>query len=95
MFILLIFIFPCFGVINPVIRLKIVDLPTPFGPSIPKIWPSFILKLILSSDFRHKIKNLNGPLFAASPSEEIYNEIIKFNFSEKLIKNFYDLEKNE
>ena len=36
------------GLINPVIRLKIVDLPTPFGPSIPKIWPSLILKFILS-----------------------------------------------
>ena len=51
------------------------------------------LKLILSSDFRHKIKNLKDPLFASSPSEEIYNEITKFNFSEELTKNFYDLEK--
>ena len=31
------------------IKLKIVDLPTPLGPSIPKICPSFILKLRLSS----------------------------------------------
>ena len=36
------------GLIKPVIKLKIVDLPTPFGPNIPNIWPSFILKLILS-----------------------------------------------
>ena len=49
------------------------------------------LKLILSSEFRNKIKNFKEPLFAASPSEKIYNEIINFDFSEKLTKHFYDL----
>ena len=32
-----ILIFPYFGLISPVIKLNIVDFPTPFGPSIPKI----------------------------------------------------------
>ena len=32
-------ILPCFGVIRPVIKLNIVDLPTPLGPSIPNIVP--------------------------------------------------------
>jgi UDP-hydrolysing UDP-N-acetyl-D-glucosamine 2-epimerase len=49
------------------------------------------LQFILSSEFKNKIKNLKEPLFAASPSEKIYNEIINFDFSEKLSKNFYDL----
>ncbi len=50
------------------------------------------LQLILSSEFKNKIKYLKEPLFAASPSEKIYNEIINFDFSEKLSKNFYDLQ---
>ena len=49
------------------------------------------IKLILSREFRNKKKQLKDPLIAASPSEEIYNAIINFNFSEELIKNFYDL----
>ena len=49
------------------------------------------LKLILSSQFRKKIKNLRDPLLTTSPSEKIYNEIINFDFSEKVLKNFYDL----
>ena len=53
------------------------------------------LKLILSNEFRNKIKNFKEPLFAKSPSEKIYNEIINFDFSETLSKNFYDLEKYE
>ena len=39
----------------------------------------------------NKIKKLEDPFLAASPSEEIYNEIINFDFSEELTKNFYDL----
>ena len=42
-----------------------------------------------------KIVNLKESLFTASPSENIYNEVINFDFSEKLSKNFYDLEKDE
>jgi len=53
------------------------------------------LKLIFSGAFRNKIKNLKEPFLAKSPSEEMYNEIINFDFSEKLPINFYDLEKNE
>ena len=49
------------------------------------------LELILSSEFRNKIKKSEDAFLAASPSEEIYNEIINFDFSEKLPKNFYDL----
>jgi len=49
------------------------------------------LKLILSSEFRNKVKSFKEPLFTASPSEKIYNEIINFDFSNKLTKNFYDL----
>ena len=49
------------------------------------------LELILSSELRNKIKKLEDPFLAASPSEEIYNEIINFDFSEELSKNFYDL----
>ena len=41
------FYFPFFGLTSPVIKLKIVIL-TPFGPNMPNICPSFILKLILS-----------------------------------------------
>ena len=39
---------PFSGDIRPVIKLKIVDLPTPLGPSIPKISPLFISKFIFS-----------------------------------------------
>ena len=49
------------------------------------------IKLILSREFRNKKKKLKDPLIAVSPSEEIYNAIINFNFSEELTKNFYDL----
>ena len=49
------------------------------------------LELILSSEFRNKIKKSEDAFLAASPSEEIYNEIINFDFSEELSKNFYDL----
>ena len=31
------FILPFFGLTKPVIKLNIVDFPTPLGPSIPKI----------------------------------------------------------
>ena len=41
--------------------------------------------------FRNKINNFKEPFLAKSPSEKIYNEIINFNFSEELTKNFYDL----
>ena len=34
------------------------------------------------------IVNLKESLFTASPSENIYNEVINFDFSEKLSKNF-------
>ena len=40
---------PKSGDINPVIKLKIVDFPTPFGPNKPKIWPLFSFKFKLSS----------------------------------------------
>jgi UDP-hydrolysing UDP-N-acetyl-D-glucosamine 2-epimerase len=49
------------------------------------------LELILSSELRNKIKKLEDPFLSASPSEKIYNEIINFDFSEELSKNFYDL----
>ena len=39
---------PWLGLSRPVIILKIVDLPTPFGPSKPNIWPWFKLKLMFS-----------------------------------------------
>ena len=40
--------FPKLGFNNPVIKLNIVDLPTPFGPNIPHISPSLTVKVILS-----------------------------------------------
>ena len=42
-----ILILPCLGVMSPVIKLNIVDFPTPLGPSIPKISCSFIFKFRL------------------------------------------------
>ncbi|SVD54461.1 uncharacterized protein METZ01_LOCUS407315 [marine metagenome] len=59
---------------------------------INKIQIEKSLKLILSREFRNKIKNLKNPLLAASPSEEMYNEIINFDFPEELTKNFYDID---
>ena len=52
------------------------------------------LELILSGTFRNRIKNFKEPIHATSPSKKIYNEIVNFDFHEKLIKNFYDLEKS-
>ena len=54
-------------VTKPVIKLKIVDFPTPFGPNIPNICPSLILKLILS-----KINLL------PNDKETLSNSIIEF-----------------
>jgi hypothetical protein len=34
---------------SPVIKLKIVDFPTPFGPNMPKISPLFMVKPMLSN----------------------------------------------
>ena len=69
-----ILILPVFGSIKPVIKLKMVDLPTPFGPSIPKICPSFILKFMLS-----RISLL------PYASETFSNSIIVFIFLKVLI----------
>jgi len=63
-----------------VIRLKIVDLPTPLGPSIPKICPSFILKLILSS----------MSLFPYD-KEIFLNSIMVFELLNDLILNFFTI----
>ena len=40
---------PKSGLINPIMRLNIVLLPAPLGPSNPTISPELILKSMLSS----------------------------------------------
>ena len=65
------------GLINPVIRLKIVDFPTPLGPNIPKICPWLILKLTLSK------------IFLLPNDNDIFSiEIRELGFLKDLILNF-------
>ena len=59
------------------IKLKIVDLPTPFGPSKPKICPWLIAKLTLSKIF----------LFPKD-SDNLSSFIIGFSVLKDLIRNF-------
>ena len=59
-------------------RLKIVDLPTPLGPNIPKISDSFILKFILS---KINLLPYDKDIFS--------NSIIGFFFLKDLILNFF------
>ena len=60
-----------------------IKFDTVIDSDINKIQMEKSLKLILSSEFKNKIKHLKDPLLAASPSEKIYNEITNFNFSEE------------
>ena len=60
------------------IKLKIVDLPTPLGPNRPRTWPALISKLILSKIF----------LFPNERDKDS-NFIAIFCFLKDLILNFF------